>query len=407
MDRSEQLQKPVNPYSPGAGTRPPVLAGRDAQLALVRSVADQVEAGREANPLVYTGLRGMGKTALLKETIDELRRRKWLAGYYEVRRDVDPGAAVASIVEEGSRLAGRSLRKALTSGVHRLGRTRLTVGPTGVSLEIDPGNSVAGAPVDAYPALVALLRDLGGSARGAGAGVALVVDELQVFRKRDLAVLIQALSATKELPIVLIGAGLPYLPSEMSKANTYAERFRYESVDGLRDSDIRLAVIEPAEQAGVTWDSRAVDRLVELSLGYPYFVQLYASESWKAAGDAATISAENVESAIDPVQHQLDIGLYAARYERLSGTERAYVHAVVHTMDQERPKTLFGAQAPSERVGSGDVAANLGKSINAAAPTRDRVIRKGVIHSPQFGLLEFSVPGFATYVRRRMGSDEL
>lgn len=393
----------INPYTPGAGTRPPVLAGRDTQMSLVRSIADQVEAGREATPLVYTGLRGMGKTALLYEVRDELRERGWLAGYYEVRRDVEPGAAVASIVAEGARLASSRLRKALVSGTHHVGNAKLSFGPAGVSLEIGTKDQ---APIaDPYPELVALLQRLGASARGAGAGLALLVDELQVFRKRDLAVLIQALSSVREEPIVLVGAGLPYLPSEMSKANTYAERFRYEVIDSLHDSEIRLAVTEPAKHEDVAWDPGAVERVVDLSLGYPYFVQLYASEAWRSSGDAPRVTAAHVDLAIDPVQRQLDTGLYAARYDRLSDTEREYVHAMVRAMQLDQAEALFDLRLRSERVGSGDVAAALGKTINAVAPTRDRVIRKGVIHSPRSGLLEFSVPGFERYVSSRMQAD--
>jgi len=211
----------------------------------------------------------------------------------------------------------------------------------------------------------------------------------------------------REERIVLIGAGLPYLPSEMSKANTYAERFRYEAIDSLRDSEVRLAITGPAELEGVTWESAAVERVVALSFGYPYFVQLYASEAWITAGDATSVTAAHVDSAMDAVQRQLDAGLYAARYDRLSDTEREYVHAMVRAMRIEHSDLLVEVPARSERVGSGEVAAGLGKTINAVAPTRDRVIRKGVIHSPQFGLLEFSVPGFANYVGRRMASDDL
>jgi len=254
---------------------------------------------------------------------------------------------------------------------------------------------------------VALLQKLGASARDSGVGVTLLVDELQVFRKRDLAVLIQALSSVREEPIVLIGAGLPYLPSEMSRANTYAERFRYEAIDSLLDSEIRLAVTEAAEDQAVTWEADAVEKVVRLSFGYPYFVQLYASEAWVAAGDAPSVTAAHVDSAVNPVQRRLDTGLYAARYERLSDTEREYVHAMVRAIRIDQSQPLSESPQRSERVGSGDVAANLGKTVNAAAPTRDRVIRKGVIHSPQFGLLEFSVPGFARYVSSRMLADGL
>ena len=395
----------INPFTPGAGTRPPVLAGREAQLSLVRSIADQVEDGREPNTLIYTGLRGMGKTALLYEARDELRQRGWLAGYYEVRREVEPGSAVASIVAEGAHLAGGRIRKSLSDGIQRVGSAKLSFGPTGVGLEIAAKD--ASTAIDPYPELVALLKKLGDAAAQSGVGVALLVDELQVFRKRDLSVLIQALSFVREERIVLIGAGLPYLPSEMSKANTYAERFRYEAIDSLRDSEVRLAITGPAELEGVSWESAAVERVVALSFGYPYFVQLFASEAWITAGDATSVTASHVDSAMDAVQRQLDAGLYAARYDRLSDTEREYVHAMVQAMRIEQSDQLVAVPTRSERVGSGDVAAGLGKSINAVAPTRDRVIRKGVIHSPQFGLLEFSVPGFANYVSRRMASDDL
>jgi len=347
----------------------------------------------------------MGKTALLYEVREELRGRGWLAGYYEVRRDVEPGAAVASIVAEGATLAGRRLRKALKADIHRIGSAKLSFGPTGVVLEIEAKDEISAT--DPYPELVALLKELGRSAAASGVGVALLIDELQVFRKRDLSVLVQALSFVRQEPIALIGAGLPYLPSEMSKANTYAERFRYEAIDRLRDSEVRQAVTEPAEQEGADWEPDAVERVVELSFGYPYFVQLYASEAWVAAADATVVTVAHVNSAIDAAQRQLDAGLYAARYDRLSETEREYVHAMVRVMRLEESPILIDVSTESERVGSGEIASELGKTINAVAPTRDRVIRKGVIHSPQFGLLEFSVPGFASYVNRRMASEGL
>src|SRR5581483_8717949 len=348
----------LNPYTPGAGTRPPVLAGRDTQLALITNIADLVEAGRQTTPLICTGLRGMGKTAVLFAARELLRERHWLAGYYEVRRDVEPGTAVASIAVEGVLTVRKGLRRALGAAVARVGSAKVSFGPA--TLEI----TAKGTPsdTDPYPELVEFLRLIGNAAKDDRSGVALLVDELQVFRKRDLAVLIQALSFLRDEPIVLVGAGLPYLPSEMSKANTYAERFRYETIDRLHDSEVRRAVTEPAAAEGVTWTTDAVDQVVTLSFGYPYFVQLYASETWVAANNTDTITVDHVHAAIDPVQRQLDAGLYAARYDRLSDTERDYIHAMVRCIETIEGKQQLEFNLGTERVGSGAVAGDIVKS---------------------------------------------
>ena len=128
-----------------------------------------------------------------------------------------------------------------------------------------------------------------------------------------------------------------------------------------------------------------------------------------AAANANTITAEHVRLAGDPVRRQLDAGLYAARYDRLSDREREYVDAMVQVLVADRlaaPNELHPGQATtgslsSARVSSGKVAALLGKPLNVVGPIRDRVIKKGIIYAPHYGVLEFSVPGFAEYVARR------
>lgn len=389
-----------NPYTPGAGTPPLNLVGRNEQLALVKNLADQVEAGRPANPMVYLGLRGVGKTSLLYSVRDEFRRRGWLVGYYEVRRNVEPGTAVRAIIGSSAGLSTGKLRKALETGSHSIGGLKLALGPGGATFEVD----TKAAPqdnTDPYPELIAFLRSLGKAAKQNGVGVALLIDELQIFRKRDITVLVQALSALKDDPVVLIGAGLPYLPEELSKANTYAERFRYEEIARLNDSDARSAVADPAFNQGVTFDDDALDEILELADGYPFFLQLYAYETWEVANGSARISLEHVQAAAGPVRKQLDIGLYAARYKRLSEGERAYVDAMVAVFDETPP--LFPNFPFS--VGSGDVARHLGRDLTQLSTTRDRIIRKGIIHSPRPRMLEFSVPGFADYVRRQSAAN--
>ncbi|MGL4339261.1 MAG: ATP-binding protein [Rhodoglobus sp.] len=386
----------MNPYTPGAGTRPLELAGRESQLALLGNLAELVEAGRAANPMIYTGLRGVGKTSLLHEARDVLRDRGWLAGYYEVRRDVEPGIAIRSIIQDSAQMSTGTLRKALASGGHSIGRVKLHLGPSGFGFEIDARTDVVVVD-DPYQNLVRFLQSVGRLAKASGVGVALIIDEIQVFAKRDLSMLIQALSALKQEPIALIGAGLPYVAAEMSKSNTYAERFRFEKIDRLSDQDARLAIVGPALSQGTTWDEEAVTRLLSLSEGYPYFVQLYASEAWQSAGQEVNITVEHVQASLAVVRAQLDTGLYSARYDRLSEREREYVDAMVDVAD------ATGEHPTPTRVSSGDIGKLLGKSLPQLATTRDRIVRKGIIHSPVFGVLEFSVPGFSDYVRRQTG----
>lgn len=399
-----------NPYTPGAGTRPDVLAGRHAQLALVRGLADQVDAGRQVTPTILTGLRGLGKTSLLQVARDELRGRGWLAGYYEARRDVGPGAAVRGVLEDHHQIPPSRLRSALGSLGARIGGAKVGLGATGFTFEVSTSADTDHG--DPYGELVQFFRAVGSRARDAGVGVALLVDELQVFRKRDLAVLIQALGAVRDEPVVLIGAGLPYLASELSKANTYAERFRYEQIDFLDDGEVQEAVRGPALNHGIVWSDDAVAAVARRSQGYPFFVQLFASEAWNHArtgwgGSPVAVDLADVDATVPAVQRQLDAGLYAARYDRLSEGEREYVGAMVALLDAA--SAPVGTSDPlggsDGRIRSGDVADRLGRTSTQLAAVRDRIIKKGIIHSPRHNQLDFSVPGFDDYVRRRRDLD--
>lgn len=387
----------INPYTPGAGTVPMFLAGRDVQLAVVDSLASRVESGRESNPIVFVGLRGMGKTSLLRTIQGQLMERQWIAGYFEMRRNVEPGEAIRAIVRNSAELPTGSLAKAMKSGAVRFGGAKLSLGPAGVSFELDANSS--SAVTDPYGELVSFLRALGKHASKNRVGVALILDELQVTRKIDLAILFQALSAVKDEPIVLIGAGLPFLAADLAKATTYVERFRFELVAGLGSADAAEAVKAPATEAGVTWSLQALRRVVELGNGYPYFLQLYASETWELAVEKTSLTLADVERAVPSVERQLDSGLYSARFNRLSEVEREYVENMAWLL---APDSLCagGGTGSATRVRSGRVAEAMGKPLSELSVVRDRVIRKGVIHSPAHGLIEFSVPGFDAYVRR-------
>ncbi len=390
------IDRTLNPYTPGVGTQPPALVGRDLQLAVIEQTARLVEGGREPQHVILTGLRGVGKTVLVKESMRRLRERNWLCGYYEVRRDVDAGRAIAAIVAGGARLLPK---RAKLAGVLR--RLRASIGGATLSGSADGTVSISITARehtnDPYVEALRLFGELGAAAAEDNVGVALCIDELQTFRRKDATTLLQALQAgdAAHTRVLLLGAGLPTTGVELAKSNTYAERFRYEVLDDLSDSEASRAVLEPAAARGVAWDPAALSAVVARARGYPFFLQLFASESWDAAErrDPALTSIEvgDVGAGMPHAERRLDTGIYATRFGRASLAERRYLTALAEVM------------GPDERAGSGDVARRLGKTLPELSTARDRLITKGIIHAPEPGQLAFSIPGFKEYVLRQGG----
>jgi len=187
------------------------------------------------------------------------------------------------------------------------------------------------------------------------------------------------------------------LPSYIARAATYTERFRYEPTDNLHEVEARAAVREPAAGEAVTWDEDALTQVVSAAGGYPYFLQLFSFEAWEVAARAGTlprITSGDVKAAEPIARRQIEAGIYGARFDGATETERKYLFAMSELMDVE-----------GDRVRSGDVARTLNRELSAVSPTRDALIRKGIIHAPDHGLLVFAIPGFKQYVAGRAADD--
>ncbi len=385
----------VNPYCAGSGRRPRLLAGRSRQLAIIENLANQFEGRRPAENVVWTGLRGMGKTVLLRESLDLLRDRGWLAGYHEVRRDPGIGASVASILMEGNAAIGKGrLAKSLSWLRELVGSASVTTSVGDVTVNLGLSQSRRGPlPEDA---LDALFVRLGEAAADAGVGAVLVFDELQLIANSELSALLHAAQSAESLPIAFIGAGLPNLPGAMAKAGSYAERLYFDRVDWLSADDVREAIVVPAAEFGVSYDPEALELLVEHIAAYPYFAQLYPEETWKVAGTpsdrpGSVITPGDVRGALEAAQIRLDEGLYRVRLEKTSDGERTYLLAMASLGDH--------------RIASGEVARGLGRTPQATSTLRDRLIQKGIIYAPTHNVVEFAVPGFADYLRRIFGTE--
>ena len=383
-----------NPFAPGAGTRPPELAGRDALLERNAVALDRIRAGRAARPSVLYGLRGVGKTVLLTTMRDAAEGEGMAIVAIEAPENRSlPGILVPALRATLLRL---DRMKQASDGVKRAlralaGFAKLKVKyddlEVGLDFDVEPGLADSG---DLEADLADLLVAIGEAAREKGSAVVLVIDELQYVPEEQLAALISALhrASQKQLPITMIAAGLPQLVGQMGRAKSYAERlFEFVSVGPLDDHAARDAIRLPIEREGEAVDDAALDAICEQTQGYPYFLQEWGKHSWDAA-EASPITQDDVAAATRSALAELDASFFRVRFDRLTPAEKRYLRAMA---------TL--CTGPHR---SGDVADALHVKVSSVAPTRNSLIAKGMLYSPAHGDTAFTVPLFDAFMRRVM-----
>ncbi len=377
----ERYDPIANPYAPGAGTPPPALVGRDAIIDDASIALQRWKAARTSQHLLVTGLRGVGKTVLL----GKLAALGEHAGYRVIRVEALGGddtlrsflRQARRIVEEldGGARVGRALRS--------IESVSLTVVGTGVAVERQ-------ATTPDREALSDVVTDVVAAAADDGLGIMIALDEAQMLDHHDIRRLLAGAHRCGQdgLPLYAVLAGLPNLVGDVAKAATYAERmFTVADLGPLTPDQVVEAVVTPAEEIGVSWTPDASEAIVDLSDGFPFFVQTWAYHTWNAAIDDP-ISAADVERAAPNANHALDSSFFAARIARIPASEVAYVQALA-------------SLGPGPHR-SGDVAAAADKTTPQVAAFRDRLIDEGVIYAPRYGWVEFAIPHFDRYVARAL-----
>jgi AAA ATPase domain len=388
-----------NPFAPGAGTRPPELAGRDDLRETVRVALERTRLRRPAKSILMVGLRGVGKTVLL----DRMRDDAEAAGIQTLRIEAPEGRSLPAILapelrsallklsrhEKAKALAQRGLR-ALAGFATALKVSYQDI-EVGFDFEPEPGLADSG---DLDHDLLALLEAVGEAAEKAETAIAIFIDELQYVAEDQLAALITALhrTAQRSLPVILVGAGLPQLRGRMGDAKSYAERlFDFPEIGPLGEASAKRAIEKPANDEGVEVTPEALVRLVRETRGYPYFLQEWGKRSWDEAEDS-TITGEDVAKATELAVAELDESFFRVRFDRLTPTERRYLRAMAE----------LGA-GPHR---SGDIAEVFGRPVTSLGPTRSQLIAKGMIYSPGHGDTAFTVPLFDEFMRRIMPGDD-
>jgi hypothetical protein len=384
-----------NPFAPGAGTPPPELAGRSDVLADGTVALKRIAAGRPAQSLILVGLRGVGKTVLLNklaETADNIGFKSAVVEAHEGKSL--PELLVPSLrtilfalstIENAKDKARRGLR-ALKGFLNGL---KVKIGDMDIGLSIDPEKGLADSG-DIEADLPALILSIGEAAKDGKTPIALFVDELQYLSPEEFSALIMSIHRInqREFPLVLIGAGLPQIHGLAGNSKSYAERlFRFPEIGALDRGDAIAAIDNPAKAEGVFFCDAAIERILELTERYPYFLQQWAYEAWNAS-ESPNVSLQTIEIATKMAIDELDKSFFKVRFDRCTPSEKKYMRALAE----------FG----QGKHRSGDIAEKLGVKITSVAPTRSALIKKGMIYSPSHGDTAFTVPLFDQYMRRVM-----
>jgi hypothetical protein len=385
------LDEALNPFAPGAGTQPPELAGRERVLAAVQVTLQRIKARRPDRSRLFVGLRGVGKTVLLNR-IDAVAKAQ---GYHSIMIEAPEDRALAEILAPPVRrilleldmVAGAKDKLRAAVGALRAFAAvfKIKIGDIGVGITPPPGVADSGN-------LESDIRDLfvlvGEAAAERDAAVAILIDELQYVRPAELGALIAALHRVSQLnlPLVLFGAGLPQLAGLTGLAKSYAERlFVFENIGPLGPEDAKDALAEPVARAGASFTPAALEEIVRATEGYPYFLQEWGKHAWILAASSPITVADAVAAGPAAIA-DLDQSFFRVRLERLTPGEKDYLRAM--------------AQLGPGSHRSGDVAEQLGRTVEQVAPLRAKIIAKGIVYAPAHGDTAFTVPMFDDFLKR-------
>lgn len=385
-----------NPFAPGAGSSPPELAGREGIIDGARIALGRRKAGSSAQSQILLGLRGVGKTVLLTKIeqiaqdqnydtalIEAPEREKFLSSLAAQMRAALKRFSGYEAARDWARRGGGALQK--FASMFKIAIGEIEFGVHAPSDGADTGD------LDAD--ITELFTLIGKAAQAAGRGWALLIDEVQYLKEEELAALIVAMHRInqRELPVILFAAGLPQIARIAGDAKSYAERlFAYPPVAALDQAAAKRAVRNPIEKRGERINDDALQRIVEVTLGYPFFLQVWAHHAWNIA-ESSPITLTDVARATAAAQKSLDTGFFRVRLERLTPAEVDYVNAM--------------ARLGEGPYSSTDIAAQLSRKTTALAPRRAKIIRKGMIYAVEHGFMDFTVPMFDDYLRRRMAGE--
>lgn len=380
----------VNPYRPGAGLKPTYLAGRDKDIQSVEQMFEALIWNIPTQSVIFSGLRGVGKTVLLNRLQEIAEEKNIFCKHIEVeeRNDFISQIAVCSQSYLRQISAKEKFKSLIQKPLDAIKSLVVSFDPNentfSLSLqerELYQSNNLTQSLTDVFTAI-------GEAAYKANMPICFFIDEIQYIKQEELSALIAAIHRTNQLsyPIMLIGAGLPKIYKMLSEAKSYSERlFWYKEIDSLTVDQARQAIQEPASNFGVTYTEDATNRIIEVTKGYPFFLQQMCQIVYNNT-DEKCIKLSDVENSVNEFFEVLDNGFFKVRYERCSEAEKKFIFAMVKC--GVLPCTIS------------NIASILEKDTTTASPVRAQLISKGIIYSVRYKELDFTVPEFDKYIQR-------
>ncbi|WP_349828081.1 ATP-binding protein [Brevibacterium litoralis] len=366
----------ASPFTPGFGTQPPTLVGRQAEVDAFARAIDGGPGARGRATLV-TGQRGVGKTVLLGTFREVASTRQWIT----VQEQASPGFA--------QRLARARLPEVLeafdaatTSKAKMIGLT-LPAGLGGVSWRDEKDHM--GIP-DIRTTLMTLL----GLLEERGTGLLITLDEVHRSTIDELRVVTDAMAHAigEGAPLAFVAAGLPHSINGLvnDEVSTYLRRAERVELGYFDRESSAHAIRTPIEEAGKTIDEDALALATDRSEYYPYLVQLLGDLAWEAAGAASAIAVEHVEAAVGQAREIMGRQIHEPTLDPLSARDLDYLRAMA--LDD----------GPSRTV---EIARRMSVTDKYASTYRRRLVDAGVVVPAGHGLVDLAVPYLREHLRVR------
>lgn len=383
----------ANPYTPGAGFMPAYLAGRDDVIQDAEVMLRSLQSGYPQQSVIYHGLRGVGKTVLLNRIEEIAEELGILYEQIEVKERSDFASQITPIayrflkqinLKEKAKFAVQTASLLLKQFhlTYNLQEQSVSLDPTDVASTLIPSKSLSEDLTD-------LLVALGNAANKSDNTICFFIDEIQYLKKEELEALANAIHRInqKRLPVMVFGAGLPKILKDFGDAKSYSERlFQFINIDSLSTQAAEMAITLPAQKFGVSYDPTAIEKIMEITRGYPYFLQEFCNVIWNRTGGQRTITEQDVQESLEQFYQRLDEEFFMVRYNRCTPRELDFLFAMVRC--GELPCTIS------------NVAKKMRKSVGSISPIRAQLINKGLIYAAHHGEVDFTVPQFDTFLRR-------
>lgn len=380
----------VNPYRPGAGLMPVYIAGRDEDIQNVSQMFDALTMDIPTQSIIFSGLRGVGKTVLINKLQSIAEEKGIFCKHIEIEERNDFISQIAECSQAFLRTisAKEKFKHLIQKPLEAIKSLVVSFNPEDNSFSLSMQDRELYVSNNLTQTLTEVFSTIGETAQKTETPICFFIDEIQYMKQNQLGSLIAALHRVNQLgyPIMIIGAGLPKIYKMLSDEKSYSERlFMYKKIDSLTDEQSEKAIEEPAKKFNIIYAHEAINKIVEITKGSPFFIQQLCKIVYDKT-NKDVIELSDVENCIDEFLSSLDERFFKSRYERCAESDKKFIFAMVEC--GELPCTIS------------NVAHNLNKTVGSISTTRAQLISKGIIYPVRYKEFDFTVPEFSGYIQR-------